>query len=396
MAHHLIHERGTQSIGVRGSTAPPDIRPSRVDFVDWLRVVVIALVIAHHAAMAYAVNAAWIVVDPPGTTWIWPFVTVNAAFFMGILFLISGYFVPASFDRKGAAAFTRGRLMRIGLPLLFYVLVMNIPLGYRRAPDSIGFGDYMEGVRDGGLRDLYYHLWFLGVLLLLAGAYVVWRLVIRRPLGVRLRHLPPPGHLAIVGFVVVLTAITWVVRITWPIDDWETFFAVLPLEPARLPQYVLLFGVGVLAFRGDWLRRIKTSTGLIWLGIGAAASVGIYVFFMQAPERIPDFLAIGGSNRKSLLMCAWEAVICAGACVGLLVLFRVLLDRRSRFVGAMAAASFAAYIAHLWIVIELQERFIDVDHSALTKFGMVTAIAMVLSFGIGYLVRKIPGVRRVL
>ena len=109
-----------------------------------------------------------------------------------------------------------------------------------------------------------------------------------------------------------------------------------------LPQYVPLFGLGVLAFRGDWLRRIKASTGLIWLGVGVAAAVGIYVLLMQAPDRVPDLLNIGGSNRKSLLLCVWEAVICAGICVGLLVTSRVLLDRPNRFVGAMSAASFAA------------------------------------------------------
>jgi surface polysaccharide O-acyltransferase-like enzyme len=395
MARHMADNDVTPRTGV--VEGAPDLRPSRVHFVDWLRVAVIALVIAHHAGLAYAVNADWLVVDPPGTTWMWPFLTVNASFFMGILFLVSGYFMPASFDRKGAAAFTRGRLVRIGLPLLFFAVFMNIPLGYLRAPGSLGFGDYLETVSNGGLRELYYHLWFLGVLLLLAAVYLVWRLTVRRSdTGGRLRQWAPAGHLAILGFVVVLTAMTWVVRINWSIDDWETLFGVLPVEPARLPQYVLLFAIGALAYRGDWLRRIKTSTGLIWLGIGVAASAGIYLLFMQAPERVPDLLDVGGSNRKSLLLCAWEAFICAGICVGLIVLFRMLLDRPNRFVGAMSAASFAAYIVHLWIVIELQDRMTGVELSALTKFGIVAAAAIALSFGIGYLIRRLPGVSRIL
>ena len=38
----------------------------------------------------------------------------------------------------------------------------------------------------------------------------------------------------------------------------------------------------------------------------------------------------------------------------------------------------------------------DVEFSALTKFGIVAVAGIVLSFGIGYLIRKLPGVRRVL
>jgi hypothetical protein len=152
----------------------------------------------------------------------------------------------------------------------------------------------------------------------------------------------------------------------------------------------------VLAYRGDWFRRIKTSTGLIWFAIGVAAAVGIYVLFMQFPERIPDLLDIGGANRKSLLMSAWDSVICVGACVGLTTLFRLVLNRPSRFIGALAAASFAAYIVHLWVVIELQDWMTDFELSALTKFGLVSGLAIVLSFGIGYLIRLLPGLRRVL
>ncbi len=396
MTHHAAGEERTQRT-IDAEQAPPGLTPRRVHSVDWLRTAVIALVIAHHAGLAYGVNATWLVVDPPGTTWMWPFLTVNASFFMGILFLISGYFAPSSFDRRGAAAFTRGRLMRIGVPLLFFVVFMNIPLGYRRAPETLGFADYLRAVRDGDLRDLYYHLWFLGILLVLAAAYVVWHLVVRQPATSGwLGRWAPPGHLTIFGFVVVLTALTWTVRIRWPIDEWETLLGVLPAEPARLPQYVLLFALGVLAYRGDWLRRIKSSTGLIWLGIGIAASVGIYLLFMQAPERVPDLLDIGGSNRKSLLLCVWEAVICAGLCVGLLVLFRVVLNRPNRVVSALSSATFAAYIVHLWIVIELQDQMTDADLSALTKFGIVSAAAIVLSFGVGYLIRKLPIARRVL
>jgi fucose 4-O-acetylase-like acetyltransferase len=46
-------------------------------------------------------------------------------FFMGLLFLIAGYFVPGAFERKGATRFLHDRVLRLGVPALFYMLVIQ-------------------------------------------------------------------------------------------------------------------------------------------------------------------------------------------------------------------------------------------------------------------------------
>lgn len=43
----------------------------------------------------------------------------------GFFFLISGFFTPASFDRKGGRAFVRDRLLRLGVPLLVFLLLLR-------------------------------------------------------------------------------------------------------------------------------------------------------------------------------------------------------------------------------------------------------------------------------
>ena len=50
--------------------------------------------------------------------WIWHFFSTNAAFFMGLYFFISGYFVPGSYDRQGFGTFIRKKILRLGVPLL--------------------------------------------------------------------------------------------------------------------------------------------------------------------------------------------------------------------------------------------------------------------------------------
>jgi hypothetical protein len=44
------------------------------------------------------------------------FCSTNQAYIMGILFLLAGYFTPASVERKGYARFVSDRFLRLGLP----------------------------------------------------------------------------------------------------------------------------------------------------------------------------------------------------------------------------------------------------------------------------------------
>ena len=44
---------------------------------------------------------------------------------MGFFFLISAYFTPGSYDRKGAGPFLRDRFLRLGIPLLIYDIVID-------------------------------------------------------------------------------------------------------------------------------------------------------------------------------------------------------------------------------------------------------------------------------
>jgi len=53
------------------------------------------------------------------------FLALNQAYFMGFFFLIAGYFTPGALDRKGAGRFARDRLVRLGIPLLLFVIVVR-------------------------------------------------------------------------------------------------------------------------------------------------------------------------------------------------------------------------------------------------------------------------------
>jgi len=146
----------------------------RLFYLDNLKVCLTVLVIFHHAGQAYGDGGGWAYTpsNPAEVMpWIWHFFSVNAAFFMGLFFLISGYFVPASYDRQGVKQFVRNKLIRLGLPLLLMgallsVLSGKLEIGHMWFVESslslaigclLALGIYL---RDGGPWNNFVDQWF--------------------------------------------------------------------------------------------------------------------------------------------------------------------------------------------------------------------------------------------
>jgi surface polysaccharide O-acyltransferase-like enzyme len=365
----------------------------RLVFIDALRVAAIVFVIVHHAALAYApVHGFWTVHDRVQSGWFIPFTTANAAFGMGVMFLLAGYFVPPSYDHKGPGLFLKARWQRIGIPLASLVLLLHVPVVYLAVgmPAPLLF---LEGLYERGWEPAYLHLWFVAHLLLYCVAYTVLRRI-SELLGVTPRKISLPGYATIALFTVVLALITFLVRIWYPVDMWVPFVWIISAEPAHLPQYIAFFAAGVLAYRGDWFRRMPKAAGLIWLSVGMIASGGIYAVY--AFGRWPELMEVGGSGLSSLIRSSWETVIAVGLSVGLIVAFRELLDRSNRLLKTMAAASFGAYILHPWIVVALQAAMMNLPLIAFAKFAIVSLLGTVAAFTVAYLAGRVPGIRAVL
>jgi peptidoglycan/LPS O-acetylase OafA/YrhL len=81
--------------------------------------------------------------------------------------------------------------------------------------------------------------------------------------------------------------------------------------------------------------------------------------------------------------------------VGLLTLFRERMNHQGVLMRELAAASYAVYAIHVFPVVFLQGALLESPMPPLAKFGLVTLIAVPLCFGLGYGLRKLPGVRRV-
>jgi fucose 4-O-acetylase-like acetyltransferase len=376
--------------------APERPSPSRLIAFDRVRVLLAMLVVAHHAGQPYGpTGGEWPLFSPERAPILGPFFAVNAAFFMGAFFFISGYLMPGAVDRHGPAAFLRERLVRLGIPLLLFVLVIfplvvtlvggGSPAAWLTYPAA-----YVDAIESG-------HLWFLGHLLIYAAVYAAWRWwrTDRPPVDRAAGWVP--GHREVLGLVAGLALATFVVRLFWDIDQWVTLLGgVTKFEPAHLPQYLTLFVLGAVAYRRDWFRRLPASVGLTWLGLGLAAGVAFYLLGPLSALGLRVPIAGGGLTLGSLVWSPWEAVICVGLSVGLLTLFRDHWTRAGRLLPILAANTYGVYVVHLLLIIGLQFALVDAGWPPLVAFAVVTLVGVPLCFLVSAGLRRLPPVRRVL
>ena len=92
----------------------------------------------------------------------------------------------------------------------------------------------------------------------------------------------------------------------------------------------------------------------------------------------------------------YESLLCVFICFGLLWLFRERGNWDSKFWQWCAAQSYGAYIFHLLLMIVLQYATDGIWMGAFGKFMFIGIITTICSFVLTWLVRLIPGAKKVL
>ena len=337
----------------------------RLSYLDNLKVCLTVLVIMHHAGQAYGNGGGWAYTPSNPAEfmpWIWHFFSTNAAFFMGLYFFISGYFVPRSFDKQGTKQFIQKKLLRLGVPLLIIGGIISILTG------KIEIG----------------HMWFVESLLVFCLIYALIRQWVK-PIDQKCSSKPTITGLLIVALLMGVGS--YFIRQVSPQDHWIWPFGIIPLpmEPAHYLQYVMMFVLGILAYRFQWLKKMGNGVGLTALLIGAALAAG-------------NYLRDGGSWNAFVWewFGIYESLMCVFISFGLIWLFRECVSATSRFWQWCAAQSYGAYVFHLILMLVLQNAVDGVWMGAFGKFLFIGVVTTILSFLLTWIVRMIPGVKKVL
>jgi len=141
--------------------------------LDWLRVIVFALLIIYHVGMFF-VPWGWHIKNNHIYEWLkWPMLFLNQ-WRLPILFMISGMGTYYAFSKRNLRQFSWERFKRLGIPLVFGMLFIVPPQVYfERLANNQFTGSYWkyflsvpyDGIYPEGNLS-WHHLWFLPYLLI--------------------------------------------------------------------------------------------------------------------------------------------------------------------------------------------------------------------------------------
>lgn len=375
-------------------TPQPDVvrasRPTRILYIDNLRVFLTVLVVAHHSAAAHGNLQLWPNWQQPASSSaalpLDLLLLVNQTFFMGFFFLLSGYFVPGAADRRGPGTFAVERLKRLGIPFLGFVVLLRplfaLPIYLDQPPATRpSFAVYYVTSWQIGPA------WFLEVLLIFSLAFALSR------------HLRGPAEPArsrplrrrdVLAFALVLAAATYAWRILVPLGTYEPVLG-LP-SPAYLPQYLLLFATGVAAYRRSWFTTLPRESGRF----GALLVAGSFVPMALGGYRgLVDSDDLTGGSPVHLALALWESLFAVGVILVLLRVFERFVAGSSRFSRYLADNAFAVYLVHAPVIVGVVAVLHPLDAAPVPKFLLTLVLAAVASWAVSGALRRVRAVRAV-
>ncbi len=306
-------------------------------------------------------------------------VLVGGLFGMGLLFLVAGLLTPSALDRKGAARFVRDRAVRLGIPLVIFVAVID-PLtdyvGHRGMGEATGFGQYMHLwlARDADAGPA----WFIADLLVFSIVYALIRGV--RPATRRSREPFEPRRLLAVG--ALIAGGSFLIRIVWPFMS-DTFFG---LNLWEFPQMIGMFALGVLAAEAGWnatslpVNRKKTV-----VQVAIASLVALLCFAVLGASADDAGPLLGGLHIQALPLPIIEAAWAISMSLVTLEYFRRRATVSSQTLAGASRASYDAYLLHPPLIVVLAVALRTSGFSIGTKFVLVSIVGVSLAFVIGWI-----------
>ena len=396
------------------ATVAAGAKTEQVVAIGYLRAFVTLLVLAHHAVLAYhpyapppaaslAVLPAWWQIFPVVDPQRWPgidlFVIWNDAFFMSLMFLLSGLFVWRSLERKGPRQFLRDRVLRLGLPFAVGALLLG-PLAYYPAylatttsPSLAGFWQQWMSVGNWASGPV----WFLWLLLAFdaaaAGLFVIaprWPSAFGRLLSGAARR-----PVVFFGAVLALSAIAYI-PLTFAVyagswSNWGPF----ALQTSRLFHYFAYFligaAVGHFGFSQGLLARDSNLARRWWLWVVAA--VVIFALFVVAT--IAALMARGDAPLWTLIGSITFVLDCAATSFACLAVFARFAQRSNRVFDSLRDNAFGIYLIHYAIVSWLQYSLLTAALPGAAKGSLVILGALALSWALSAALRRIPAVAQV-
>lgn len=389
-------------------------KKEKVHYINNIKIFLTNIVILHHITIAiggdpYGGWAGDVIHIPDegdkssASYWILnTFISEDGAYFMGLFFFYSGFFVPKSFDKKGQRSFLFERVKRLGIPQVVY---------------SFLIGPYIEG----GLKYLLWDkndqtdpvftpslynsgtTWFLQQLIVFG---ILYSFVCKKGWSPKMEC---PTILGFFGWSLVIGVVTGTTTLFY---SNQVIFNV-PNFWRDYPQFVFFFFGGCIAQRNNWMTEIKTNRSRIAIYVWLALSLPIH--FRN------DFLpTIKNENLDGFINNVLTmGVMGMGNSLGVTVFFMDFVNGSYWCTKFFADSMYTAYILQfvpmmfatrcwVWVLQSINGIVMTTNDDGTIRyeynnvnlmipgFLMVGAITMIILWPLAYGIRSIPGFSRVL
>jgi surface polysaccharide O-acyltransferase-like enzyme len=378
--------------------------------IDYLRTTLTLMVLAHHSSLAYT---SWAFFDkehifrstaPVVDTTRWAFFdyaeNFNDVFFMSLMFFVSGLFVFPALRKHGTLRFMRDRVVRLGVPFAFAVVVL-MPIAYyaswQLSARSSGFVDFYKWLASAGF--VAGPPWFVWVLLafdlVLAAVMVpLWSLVPRvERFLLRLKERPV---VTFVGMFVLSSLVYLPLLSRYGFGAWTNLFvSPFSFQIARIGLYGLWFVFGFVVGAPDYAEGLLSRSGAL------ARRWQLWIWFCVIAYNALCFVSrwmagrMSASSHGALEAVLW-VVSCVASCFGFLALFRGVDIKSRAWMNSLSRCAYGMYLVHYVFVLWLQRLVLNRPVAAGFKFLFVFFATVLLSWVTVQIALRIPRVDRIL
>ena len=375
----------------------------------YLRAFIIVLVVVHHTAVAYFLPAApppasslagnlhsirgvSAVIDVQHSMLFFFIVYFNDRFFMPLMFFLSGLFVWGSLQRKGGWIFFRDRLVRLGLP--FLVMSILAPLTY--------YTTYLQAGGNSGPVGFWQQWFSLGnwptgpawfIWLLLAFDIITTLISVLIPSGTDFLEKILSGatrRAATLFWVLVITSAASYIpmAIIYDPDFSWWYWGPFSFQLSRVFLYLVYFLMGVI------LGAYGIQRTLLVPGSALARRWVMWAVLALAASTANIAAAFAHANR--IVTAASFLLFCAAACFAFLSIFLKFAETRNPILDSLFRNSYGIYVIHYVVVNWLLYAMLAAPLPAIAKGSIVFVCSLGFCWGTISLVRRIPGVARVI
>lgn len=367
----------------------------RLFYVDWLRTLAFAILIAYHCSVAFFPDMDWLVKSDQTSQLLSWTMDFPRAWRLALLFFVSGMGTWFAFRSTPDLTFLRDRTIRLLIPLLFAMCVVVVPQvwlervmeeGYHGSLTTFWLERYFTEGRYPTGNFTWAHMWFVAYLLVMAFiCFPIFRAIVDprlRGLSVGFAALARSRGLYllfVVPLVLNLLLTPFFPRQTNALYNDGAWFAV----------WSCWFGFGFL-FARHHQEIIASVVARRWLSVGLAAglTVALYAFaWLPGPG---STVSIGSYENETplfkalLFALAWTMIL---AIVGFAALH---LNRRSRTLAWLNGKVFPLYIVHQTVIVWALYEVLPLSLGLWSKLGIVIAMTTCVSLAIAVAADRLP------